>query len=169
MTTSQKSQSLEFYDSATFFEKAFRYAVKHAVLDPAQVATIVSDAATGTVQIAEYFGASAHLRHSLEAAKTQMAGLVSLYLEDATHGNLTLAAQLLKEKPFRTLSRGGSQMLKALYLLPEDDALIFLPKEAEKEFLEKCLADHLSVATYHEVYRSRAQFKQDLSFAFAPA
>ena len=118
--TDRKNQSVATLDHAPFFERAFRYGVQQGLIDQARIEEITQDAANGTIQIAEYFGASSHLRPNLEDASKKMVSLVSLYLEDTTDGDLERSARLLREKPFRTLSRGGSSMLKSLYALPED-------------------------------------------------
>ncbi len=165
MTLTKKNQSIASYDNAPFFERAFQYAVQHNLIDQAKVDEIINDAAKGTIQIAEYFGASSHLRVNLEESKKSMVNLVSLYLEDTTNGDIARAAQLLKEKPFRSLSRGGSQMLKDLYLMPEDDHFGSPRFDSENEFLKKCLVNGITVSKYRQTFRDCEQFKKELNFA----
>lgn len=165
MTPSNNTQSIAAYDNAPFFEKALRYAVQHSIINQDRIAEIIQDAATGSIQIAEYFGESSHLRKSLETSMKRMVSLVSLYLEDATSGELNKAAQLLKEKPFRALSRGGSQMLKALYAMPEDDYFGSPRLDSERDFLKRSLSNGLSVTKYRQTFKACERFKRDIDFA----
>lgn len=165
MALNKKNQSVAAYDNAPFFEKAFRYAVQHNLLDQAGIDEIINDAATGSVQIAEYFGTSSHLRKNLEESMQRMVSLVSLYLEDTTDGELDKAAQLLKEKSFRSISRGGSQMLKALYSMPEDGHLGSTRFDTENEFLKKCLVKGMTVSKYRQAFKDCERFKREINFA----
>lgn len=165
MSPTKNSQSIAAYDNAPFFEKALRYAVQHSLIDQVTVAEIINDAATGSIQIAEYFGESSHLRKNLEVSMKRMVSLVSLYLEDTTDGELDKAAQLLKEKPFRALSRGGSQMLKALYSMPEDDHFGSPRLDSERDFLKRCLTKGLSVAKYRQTFKDCERFKRNIDFS----
>ncbi len=163
--TDRKNQSVATLDHAPFFERAFRYGVQQGLIDQARIEEITQDAANGTIQIAEYFGASSHLRPNLEDASKKMVSLVSLYLEDTTDGDLERSARLLREKPFRTLSRGGSSMLKSLYALPEDKHFGLPRLDSEKDFLYKTLQQGMSVQKYRQTFKAREQFSQDLRFA----
>ncbi|OIQ91143.1 hypothetical protein GALL_269400 [mine drainage metagenome] len=165
MSSTKQTQTIAAYDNAPFFEKAFKYAVKHNVIDAARVDEIVNDAATGAVQIAEYFGESAHLRKNLEISMKRMVSLVSLYLEDTTGNELDKAAMLLKEKPFRALSRGGSQMLKVLFSLPEDGYFGSTRLDSERDFLKKSLVKGMPVTKYRQTVKDCEQFKKELDFA----
>lgn len=163
--TSKHTQSVAAYDKSPFFEKAFRHAAQRNLIDSARIQEIIDDAATGAVQIAEYFGESTHLRKNLEVSMRRMVSLVSLYLEDTTGGALDQAAQLLKDKPFRALSRGGSQMLKALYALPEDDHFNSPRLDSEREFLKRCLTNGMSVTKYRQLSQDGERFKCDIELA----
>jgi hypothetical protein len=165
MTSTKHTQSVAAYDNAPFFEKALKYAIQQSIIDQVRIAEIISDAATGSIQIAEYFGESFHLRKSLETSKQRMVSLVSLYLEASTGGDLNKAALLLKEKPFRALSRGGSQMLKALYSLPEDNHFGSPRLDSEREFLKRSLNNGLSVTKYGQTFEACERFKRDIDFA----
>ena len=158
-------QSLSAYENGPYLEKALRYAVEHQVLNQESLTAIINDASTGSVQIAEYFGNSSHLRQHLEDAKNKMVSLVSLYLEHTCDGDLFQAAQLLKDKPFRALSRGGSQMLKTLYALPEDHYFGSPRLESEAEFLKKQLTKGVTVAKYRKHLEDGALTKLKLNFA----
>lgn len=164
-TSAENNQSLAFYDNAPFLDKVLKYAVQNKLIDQAKIEEMINDAAIGTVQISEYFGASSHLRENLEQASVRMASLVSLHLENASNGDLELAAQMMKEKSFRTLSRGGSQMLKALYALPEDDHFGSPRFDSESDFLKKCLNSHITLAKYRQAIATHEQFKLALGLA----
>lgn len=165
MNPAENNQSLAFYDNAPFLDKALKYAVQNKLIDTDKIEEIINDAATGTVQISEYFGASSHLRENLEQASVWMASLVSLHLEHASNGELELAAQMIKEKTFRTLSRGGSQMLKALYSLPEDDHFGSPRFDTESNFLKRCLNSHITVEKYRQTMATHEQYKLALGLA----
>ena len=165
MALTQNTHSVSAYDNAPFFEKALKYAVHNNVIDQARVAEIINDAATGSLQIAEYFDESTHLRRNLEISMKRMVSLVSLYLEDATEGELDKAAQLLKDKPFRALSRGGSQMLKALYNMPEEEHFGSSRLESEREFLKKYLSKELPVAKYRQTFKDCERYRSNINLA----
>ncbi|MDP3743165.1 MAG: hypothetical protein Q8Q76_02355 [Methylotenera sp.] len=165
MTSAKSTQSITAYDNAPFFEKAFTHAVQHNYIGQTRIDEIINEAATGSIQIADYFGESSHLRKNLEVSMTRMVSLVSLYLEDTTDAQPDKAAQLLKEKPFRALSRGGSQMLKALYSLPEDDYFGSPRLDSEREFLNKYLSKNLSGTKYRQMLTDCERFKRNIDFA----
>lgn len=165
MAFTQNTHSVAAYDKAPFFEKALKHAVQNNFIDQSRLAEMINDAATGSLQIAEYFGESIHLRKNLEVAMKRMVNLVSLYLEDTTDGELDKAAQLLKDQPFRALSRGGSQKLKVLYSMPEDDYIGSTRLDSEREFLKKCLTKVLSVAKYRQTFKDCEQFKRNIHLA----
>ena len=158
-------QSLSAYENGPYLEKALRYGVQHQVLNQEGLAAIINDAATGSMQIAEYFGNSSHLRQHLEDAKNKMVSLVSLYLEHTCDGDLFQASQLLKDKSFRALSRGGSQMLKTLYALPEENYFGSPRLESEAEFLKKQLTKGVTVAKYRKHLKDGSLTKLKLNFA----
>lgn len=165
MAHTQNTHSVAAYDNAPFFEKALKHAVQNNFIDQARLAEIINDAATGSLQIAEYFDESTHLRKNLEVSMKRMVSLVSLYLEDTTDGELDKAAQLLKDKPFRALSRGGSQMLKALYSMPEDEHFGSSRLDTEREFLKKCLSKELSVAKFRQTFKDCERYKSHHNLA----
>lgn len=163
--TSQ-AQPLVATDKKPFFEKAIKYAAQYQLIDQIKINEIINDAATGTIQIAKYFGLSPHLRANLEAAKKNMVSLVSLYLENETDGDLSKAAQLLKIKSFRSVSRGGSDLLKTLYSMPEDNYLGFSRfPESESEFLKKTLSRNLTTLNYRQIIENCKQQQHTINFA----
>jgi hypothetical protein len=165
MAHTQHTHSVAAYDNAPFFEKALKHAVQNNFIDESRLAELINDAATGSLQIAEYFDESIHLRKNLEVSMQRMVSLVSLYLEDATDADLDKAAQLLKDQAFRALSRGGSKMLKALYSLPEDEHFGSTRPESEREFLKKYLSKALSVTKYRQTFKDCEQFKNKINLA----
>jgi hypothetical protein len=70
------------------------------------------------VQIARYFG-SEFLRPELEKARERLVNMVSLHLEDATGGDVHAAAVLLRDHSLLSRSKAGSDMLKALIVMPQ--------------------------------------------------
>ncbi|HMS26426.1 MAG TPA: hypothetical protein PKC80_03540 [Burkholderiaceae bacterium] len=111
--------SLSLYDSRPFFEKALQYGVQHGLLDQAKLDAICADAPKGMVQIARYLG-NENLRPDIELAKNRIVNLVGLHLEHASHGDLHTAAQLLRDHSFLSRSKAGSDMLKALIVMPQN-------------------------------------------------
>ncbi len=165
MALNQNTHSVSAYDNVPFFEKALKHAIQNNFIDQARLAEMINDAASGSLQIAEYFDESTHLRQNLEASMRRMVSLVSLYLEDTTGGELDKAAQLLKDKPFRALSRGGSQMLKVLYSMPEDEHFGSSRLESEREFLKKGLSKELSVTKFRQTFKDCERFKRNINLA----
>jgi hypothetical protein len=117
MTQPQSSVSL--FDARPFFEKALQHGLQHGILDQAKLDTICAEAPKGMVQIARYFG-NEFLRPDLEKARERIVNLVSLYLEDSCDGDLALAAESLREHSFLSRSKGGSEMLKKLLVMPQN-------------------------------------------------
>ncbi|OIQ83176.1 hypothetical protein GALL_350230 [mine drainage metagenome] len=165
MANTQAMQSVASYDNSPYFERALRYGVQHGLLDPGRIEEIIQDAAKGTPQVAEYFGASSHLRANLEQASRRMVHLVSLYLEHVTEGDLARAALSLQQNSFRSHSRGGSEMLRALYRMPESSSLGALRIASEKEFLAACSAEGMTAREYRLKLDERASNQRDMDFA----
>ncbi|MBY0454067.1 MAG: hypothetical protein K2Q11_04185 [Burkholderiaceae bacterium] len=119
MTPPRTAHALSLHDDRPFFEKALTYGVQHGLISAEKLAAIAADAPKGMVQIARYFG-SEHLRPELEKARQRIVNLVSLYLEESSHGDLRQAAQSLAEHSFLSRSKGGSDMLKKLIAMPQN-------------------------------------------------
>jgi hypothetical protein len=111
--------AVSLYDARPFFEKALQFGVQHGIIDQDKLDAICTDAPKGMVQIARYFG-SEFLRPELEKARTRIVNLVSLYLESTCNGDLRLAAESLRDHSFMSRSKGGSDMLKALIVMPQN-------------------------------------------------
>lgn len=114
----QAPQAVALFDERPFFEKALQHGVRHGILVPEKLAAMCQEAPKGMVQIARYFGTE-YLRPDLELARTRLVNLVSLYLEDSCGGDLDRAAQSLRDHSLLSRSKGGSDMLKALIVMPQ--------------------------------------------------
>ena len=144
-------------DKRPFFEKALAYGVHNRLIDAASCEAIIADGAKGTVQVAEYFGTS-HLFTSLEDARKRIVHLVSLYLEEQCGADVEQAARSLREKSFLSHSRGGNELLKALYGMPESALFdVGTRGQSMKEFQdERTLAKPFT----HAAYRKEMQRRQ---------
>ena len=118
-TASALVGTVSLFDARPFFEKALVYGVQHGIIHQAKLDAITQDAPKGMVQIARYFG-SEFLRPELELARERIVNLVSLHLEDASAGDLPAAAVLLRDHSFLSRSKAGSDMLKALIVMPQN-------------------------------------------------
>ena len=161
------STSLATFDDSPFFEKALRYGVEQEILAPARVQLIADDFSKGIVQIANYFG-TAHLRPELELALQRMINLISLYLEDASGGDLRTAASSLRDKTLLSHSKGGSEMLKRLHAMPESTVIggESVSPESQRAYLdEKTLSDALSLEQYRAEYAIRQAHQGQIDFS----
>jgi len=113
------SGAVSLFDGRPYFEKALLYGVQHGLIDAAKLAAIREDAPKGMVQIARYFG-SEFLRPELEKARDRIVNLVSLHLQFASEGDLRVAATLLREHSFLSRSKAGSDLLKAMIVMPQN-------------------------------------------------
>jgi len=111
--------TVSLFDARPYFEKALVYGVQHGVIDQQKLDAIAAEAPKGMVQIARYFG-SEFLRPELEKARDRLVNLVSLHLHDASAGDVHLAATLLRDHSFLSRSKAGSDMLKALIVMPQN-------------------------------------------------
>lgn len=112
------AQSVALFDERPFFEKALQHGVRHGILVPEKLAAMCQEAPKGMVQIARYFGTE-YLRPELDLARARLVNLVSLHLEDACGGDLDRAAQSLRDHSLLSRSKAGSDMLKALIVMPQ--------------------------------------------------
>ena len=110
--------SISLYDARPFFEKALHFGVQNGIIGREKLDAICTDAPKGMVQIARYFG-NEFLRPDLEKSRHRMVNLVSLCLESTSGGNLRQAAESLRDHSFLSRSKAGSDMLKAMLVLPE--------------------------------------------------
>lgn len=160
--------ALAAFDSRPFFDKALHYGVSQGIVSPERLRTIQLDFAKGIVQIADYFG-TAHLRPELELALRRMVCLMSLYLEDASGGELQAAAVSLRDKTLLSHSRGGADMLKRLHAMPDSLLMTASPVTAESQraWLDDRTAAHpFSLAGYRAELAQRQAIRDTLDFAF---
>ena len=115
---SPSSAGVSLYDARPFFEKALQYGLQHGLIPQTKLDEIARSAPKGMVQIAAYFG-SEFLRPELERARDRIVNLVSLYLEDSCDGDLRRSAESLRDHSFLSRSKGGSDMLKRLIVMPQ--------------------------------------------------
>ena len=115
----ESTQGVSLFDARPFFEKALIHGVQHGLIDPAKLAAMAEEAPKGMVQIARYFG-SEYLRPELEKARDRLVNLVSLHLQDASGGDLRAAATLLRDHTLLSRSKAGSDLLKALIVMPQN-------------------------------------------------
>lgn len=153
---------LAVFDDRPYFERAFAYGVGNGIIDQETFASILNDAPKGMVQIAEFFGTQ-YLRPNIEEARARIVNLVSLFLEDSSNGNLEIAARSLRDNTFLSHSRGGSEMLKRLWAMPEDDSVGILLGQSQKEFLSVW-----SLRSLHE-YRQALEERQGHASSIAAA
>ncbi|MCZ2498607.1 hypothetical protein GN316_17735 [Xylophilus sp. Kf1] len=112
-------QAVALFDDRPFFEKALQHGLRHGVITPARLDAMRQEAPKGMVQIARYFGTE-YLRPDLERARDRLVNLMSLYLEESTGGDLDRAAESLRDHSLLSRSKGGSDMLKALIVMPQN-------------------------------------------------
>ncbi|WP_291993592.1 hypothetical protein [Candidatus Accumulibacter sp. ACC003] len=127
-------RQLAVFDDRPFFERAFACGVRSGVLDDEIIANIVTDGAKGMVQIAEYFGTQ-YLRPNIDEARARIVALVSLFLEEYSGGDVEKATRSLRDNSFLSHSRGGSELLKKLWAMPEDTSFGILVNQSQKSFL----------------------------------
>lgn len=154
------------YDERPYFARALDHGLKNGIIDSDKLDSMRAEGAKGIVQIADYFG-TAHLRTDLDEALRRMVYLASLYLEHRSDGSLARAARSLRENTFLSHSRGGSQMLKALFAMPTD-SIIHEPADPEdvKEFLRaRTLADQWSTADYRARFAEREECEREINAA----
>ncbi|OGB56911.1 MAG: hypothetical protein A2496_18660 [Burkholderiales bacterium RIFOXYC12_FULL_60_6] len=115
----ESTQGVSLFDARPFFEKTLIHGVQHGLIDPARLAAMAEEAHKGMVQIARYFG-SEYLRPELEKARDRLVNLISLHLQDASRGDLRVAAGLLRDHSLLSRSKAGSDLLKALIVMPQN-------------------------------------------------
>ena len=162
------STALTSFDSRPFLDKALRYGMMQRIISPERLQSIQEDFAKGIVQIAGFFG-TAHLRPELELARHRMVNLISLYLEDASGGDIQIAAASLRDKTFLSHSKGGSDMIKRLHALPDSTVIVdgAVSAESQRAYLdEKTAANRISLAEYQAEFTSRQQNRNMIDFSF---
>ena len=166
MPASAAPQALASYDARPYFARALDHGLKNGHIDSEKLDAMRTEGAKGIVQIADFFG-TAHLRTDLDEALERMVYLASLYLEHLSEGSMNRAARSLQDNSFLSHSRGGSQMLKALYAMPTDST-VHEPAEPHdvREFLnERTLGRQWSVAQYRARLAERQTCQDEIDAA----
>lgn len=158
---------LAAFDSRPFFDKALHHGVKQGIISPERLNAIQADFAKGIVQIANYFG-TAYLRPELELALRRMVYLISLYLEDVSGGDLAVAAASLRDKTLLSHSKGGSDMLKRLQVMPDSSLMIgnVVSPESQRAYLDdKTATNMLTLADFRAECAIRQVSQDTIDFA----
>lgn len=155
--------TLATFDDSPFFEKALRFGVQQGVISQQKLDAIQLEAPKGMVQIATAFG-SPYLRAEIELARQRIVNLVSLYLTDASQGDVEVAARLIRDHTFLTLSRGGSTLLKELFALPEYAVLGPMEQGRVEDFLE-FWSRKTSYQDYQQIRQQRLQYQLEIQLA----
>lgn len=159
------STTLAIVNEQSFFERALIFGLAHQVISESRLQSLLKEGATGMVQIANYFG-TAHLRTDLENARDRIVNLVSLYLENIAEGDLQVAAISLRDKSLLANSKGGSDMLRRLFALPEDCLIGGSVFGTEKDFLnDKSLSSAMTLAEYRIELKVRHHHKLRIDLA----
>jgi len=111
--------AVSHFDARPFFEKALRHGIDHGLIGQAKLDAMAEEAPKGMVQIARYFG-SEFLRPELEKARERLVNLVSLHLAHESRGDLRRAAELLRDNSLLSRSKAGSDLLKAMIVMPQN-------------------------------------------------
>lgn len=155
--------NLAQFDDSTFFEKALRFGVAKGIITDQKISAIDAEAPKGLVQIATAFG-SPYLRAEIEMARLRIVNLVSLYLSETANEDLDVAARLIRDHTFLTLSRGGSTMLKELFALPEYPILGTTEHGRVEDFLEFWTRKK-TIKDYQETKKQRRQYQIEIQLA----
>jgi len=115
---------------------------------------MITDAAKGTVQVADYFGTS-HLFDGLDSARKRIVTLVSLYLEHQFKSNVEDAAKSLRDNSFLSHSRGGNNLLKKLHALPESTMFDGGVQHLKDFQDERTLTKPMTYAVYRKEWERR--------------
>ena len=164
------SSNISLFEARPFFEKALRYGISTGIIPAEKLASFQTDGPKGMVQIARYFGTE-FLQPELDKARERMVGLISLYLEDSSDGDLAQAATSLRDHSLLSRSKAGSDMLKSLLAMADsthfglsegedfhDDQIPLLGK-----WTQKTLTEYRSELAY----RLEIKQKMDAAFWFA--
>ena len=155
-------QQLAVFDDRPFFERALAFGARNGILSEERIASIAEDGPKGMVQIAEYFGTQ-YLRPNIDEARERIVNLVSLYLEESSGGDLEKAAQSLRDGTFLSHSRGGSEMLKELWAMPEDGSFGIMVKQSQKAFLADWSLR--SIGEYRQTLNERQEYQLTIDTA----
>ena len=155
--TSVVSAGLAIHDTRNFFEKTLQYGLAQKIIGPQRCAALGIEAPKGMVQIARYFGTE-FLHANLELARERLVNLVSLQLEHASAGDLHQAAVLLRDCSLLSLSKAGSDWLRAMLALPNDDQFFDeLAESVNGKLLEKQSLEEWSLLPFAVCHTEQAR------------
>jgi hypothetical protein len=157
-----KEKNIASYDARLFFEKALAYGVDRKIINATQLKQFAEDGPKGILQIADHFG-SRYLRSDIELALKRMVNLISIYLEEVNQGDVVAAATMLANNTLLSHSRGGSELIKKLYALPENGIIGSYKGVGLKEFQE--VWTRHSFDKYSKEYKKRSLFKDEVDAA----
>lgn len=159
------NNGLAAIDKRPYFDKALAYGVEQKIIDKTGCATLITDAAKGTIQVADYFGTS-HLFTGLDSARRRIVTLVSLYLAYQFDADLAQAAKSLRDNSFLSHSRSGNDLLKSLHALPESTLFDSGGGQTLKAFQdERTLAKPITALVYRKELARRQANAASLSAA----
>lgn len=159
----ENNRSIATVDKRPFFEKVLSHGVKNGIIDQERCRTIITDGAKGTVQVADHF-ATSHLYTNLDDARKRIVNLVSLYLEENFGADLAMAARSLRDNTFLSHSRGGNELLKKLYALPDSAIIGDVKAQSLKAFQdEHTLAKPFTL----NAFRKERERRQEVEVALA--
>lgn len=170
MPSGTSDHTVSLFDGRAFFEKALQHGLAHGLISPARLQAMQEEAARSMVQIAHYFG-SEYLRPELERARERMVNLISLHLQLASQGDLQQAAQMLRDHSLQSRSKAGSDLLKALIVMPQNSHLGMNERGSFAERHIPLLArwSLASFADYQAEYQSRERAALAVQTALAMA
>lgn len=151
----KETHNVATIDKRPFFERALSFGRTNNIIDAEKIQTIITDAAKGTVQVADHFGTS-HLHADLDNARRRIVNLVSLFLEEYSGGDVHRAAESLRDNTFLFHSRSGNEMLKKLHAMPESTVIGDAKGQALKDFQnERTLAKPFTLSAFQKEKRHR--------------
>jgi hypothetical protein len=162
------ANSVATLDTRSYLERALAHGFTHGLLAEAHRARMQEEGAKALVQIANHFG-TAYLRANLETALVRFANLASLYLEDRFGSDLHAAACSLRDNTLLSHSRGGSELLKQLHVMPETTLLTReAPRaDSQRQFLDDySFSSPMTAATYRTHRAARVENQLRVAFAF---
>ena len=153
-------------DTRSVLERALSYGIRHQILRDTDLARMQEEGAKALVQIANHFG-TAYLRQGLDTALVRFTNLASLYLEDQFGDDLQAAAISLRDNTLLSQSRGGSEMLKQLLVMPDSSLLQrhSVPAEDQRRFLDDhSLVMPMTARAYRAQHATRTEYQHRIAF-----
>ena len=153
-------------DARSVLERALAYGWRYSILNDTHLSKMQEEGAKALVQIANYFG-TAYLRQDLDMALVRFINLASLYLEEKFGEDLQNAAFSVRDNTLLSHSRGGSELLKRLHVMPEHTLMMPNSVTANelRNFLdERSFALPMTADTYRSAWAERVENQQRIAF-----